>query len=207
MTTADPPIGVLLAAGRSRRMGRPKLLLPWPAPDGPRTVVAAAFDAIAGVCREVVVVVPAGDEALAAAIVVALGDRRFRQAVPEGDEMIDSVWAGLRATHAIDNAADALLQPADHPGVAPRTLAALLEGRREQPDIAVIPEHDGRGGHPVIIPAGVFGDILSYDGPGGVRRFWQDHPDRCRRLQVDDPAVVHDVDTPDQYRPVDDPRA
>ncbi len=206
MTTAEPPIGVLLAAGRSRRMGRPKLLLPWPAPDGPRAVVAAAFDAIACVCREVVVVVPAGDEALAAAIVVALGDRRFRQAVPEGDEMIDSVRAGLLAARAIDHDADVLLQPADHPDVAPGTLAALLAGRSDD-DIAVIPEHDGRGGHPVIIPAGVFGDILSYDGPGGVRRFWQDHPDRCRRLQVDDPAVVHDVDTPDQYHPVDDPRA
>ena len=181
-------------------MGRPKLLLPWPAPDGSQCVVAAAFDAIAGVCREMVVVLPAGDEALAEAIAEALGERRFHRAVPEGEQMIDSVRAGLSATRAIDAAADVLLQPADHTGVAPGTLAALLEGRGQHPDTAVIPVHDGRGGHPVLIPAGVFGAILSFDGPGGVRQFWRDHPDRCRRQQVDDPTVVHDLDTPDQYR-------
>ena len=194
-----PPIGVLLAAGRSRRMGRPKLLLPWPAPDGPRAVIAAAFDAIACVCRAMVVVVPAGDDALVAALVEALGERRFRQVTPEGDEMIDSVRAGLRGSRAIDHDAAALLQPGDHPEVGPDTLAAVLAGRSERDDIAVMPQHDGRGGHPVLIPSQLFGEILSYDGPGGVRQFWRDHPDRCRRLQVDDPAAVHDLDTPDQY--------
>ena len=51
-------IGVLLAAGQSKRMGRPKQLLPWP-PKGenPKPLVAAAFDAIARVCDEMVVVV------------------------------------------------------------------------------------------------------------------------------------------------------
>ncbi len=198
MTVPGPPIGVLLAAGRSRRMGRPKLLLPWPAPDGPRAVIAAAFDAIAGACREMVVVGAADDETLAAAIAAALDERRFRPAIPQGDEMIDSVRAGLLAARAIDHDADVLLQPADHPDVAPGTLEALLADRRDD-DTAVIPAYDGRGGHPVLIPSGLFGDILAYDGPGGVRQFWRDHPDRCRRLPVDDPAVVHDLDTPDQW--------
>jgi molybdenum cofactor cytidylyltransferase len=199
MTTPDPPIGILLAAGGSRRMGRPKLLLPWPAPDGPRAIIAAAFDAIACVCRQVVVVVPARDDALVAALIEALGERRFGQAIPDGDEMIDSVRAGLRASLTIDEGAAALLQPADHPDVAPGTLAALLAGGTEHDNTAVMPEHDGHGGHPVLIPRRVFDDILSYNGPGGVRQFWRDHPDRCRRLQVDDPAVIHDLDTPDQY--------
>ncbi len=199
MIAPGPPIGVLLAAGRSRRMGQPKLLLPWPAPDGPRAVIAAAFDAIACVCREMVVVVPAGDDALVASLVVALGERRFRQVIPEGDEMIDSVRAGLRTARTIDDGAAALLQPADHPEVGPGTLAALLAGGTEHDDTAVMPEHDGRGGHPVLIPSQLFGEILSYEVPGGVRQFWRDHPDRCRRLSVDDPAAVHDLDTPGQY--------
>src|SRR3989304_5279736 len=105
-------IGVLLAAGRSERMGRPKQLLPWP-PQGENSkpLVAAAFDAIAGVCDAMVVVV--GYEA--DAVKAALGDREFRLFhVDPTEEMIVSIKVGMIAAKALHPPADLLLQPADH---------------------------------------------------------------------------------------------
>src|SRR5690554_3115419 len=102
-------IGVLLAAGRSGRMGRLKQLLPWPPVDGERPLVAAAFDAIAPACCAMVVVV--GHEA--DAVLAALGERTFQSArVESGAEMLVSVKAGLLAARAIHPTADVLLHPA-----------------------------------------------------------------------------------------------
>lgn len=187
--SATPPVGILLAAGRSTRMGRPKQLLPWPPPDGPDAMVAAAFDAIAWACADMVVVVASPDNE----VVAALGDRRFHAVVPDGEAMLDSASAGLRA---VGPGADAMLQLADHPEVARSSVQTLLDNRA---GIAVMPEYAGHGGHPVLIPAALFADILDNAGPGGLRAYWREHPDCCRRLRVDDPGVVRDLDGPADY--------
>lgn len=190
-------IGVLLAAGRSTRMGRPKQLLPWP-PKSPdvKPLVAAAFDSIACVCGEMVVVV--GNEA--DAVIAALGKRQFGAvAVDSGAEMIASVKAGLAVARGLDPTADVLLHPADHPEVRRETLDLLIQIAAEQPGLAVMPTFGGAGGHPVLIPAELAVDIVSYEGPGGLRQFWIDHADQCIRREIDDPGVVFDLDTPADY--------
>src|SRR5262245_14196111 len=87
--TATGTVGVLLAAGRGKRMGRLKQLLPWPpgaSADG-RTVVAASFDTIAPHCDEMIVVVGAEAEAVASALV----PRRLRMVQADPDaEMFQS---------------------------------------------------------------------------------------------------------------------
>jgi molybdenum cofactor cytidylyltransferase len=191
-------IGVLLAAGRSTRMGRPKQLLPWP-PNaaGSKPLVAAAFDAIACVCDEMVVVV--GNEADAA--IAALGEREFGAvAVDGGGEMIASVKAGLAVARGVDPTADVMLHPADHPEVRRETLDLLIQVAAEQPGRAVMPTFGGAGGHPVLIAAELAVDIVSYEGQGGLRQFWIDHADRCIRQEIDDPGVVFDLDTPNDYQ-------
>ena len=190
-------IGVLLAAGRSTRMGRLKQLLPWP-PNSPdaKPLVAAAFDAIASFCDEMVVVV--GTEA--DAVIAALGDREFGAvAVDGGAEMIASVKAGLAVARGIDPTANVLLHPADHPEVRRETIDLLIQLAAEQPGHAVMPTFGGAGGHPVLIAEELAVDIVSYEGPGGLRQFWIDRADRCIRREVDDPGVVFDLDTPADY--------
>jgi molybdenum cofactor cytidylyltransferase len=192
-------IGVLLAAGRSTRMGRPKQLLPWPpnAADS-KPLVAAAFDAIACVCDAMVVVV--GHEA--DAVIAALGDREFGAvAVDGGAEMFASVKAGLAVARGIDPTAKVLLHPADHPEAQRETLEMLIQMADEQSGRAAMPMFGGAGGHPVLIAAELAVIIVSYEGSGGLRQFWIDNADQCIRIAVDDPGVVFDLDTPSEYQP------
>jgi molybdenum cofactor cytidylyltransferase len=190
-------IGVLLAAGRSQRMGQTKQLLAWPPHSTSRLpLVAAAFDAIAPACCAMVVVV--GHEA--DAVLAAMGERRFQAVrINPDSEMIASVKAGLSAALAIEPTADVLLQLADHPEVRRETIELLLRASADETGRAVMSECDGRGGHPVVIPAELVYDILDFAGAGGLRQYWLDHAEACVRVPVDDPGVILDLDTPEDY--------
>jgi molybdenum cofactor cytidylyltransferase len=186
-------IGVILAAGRGRRMGRTKQLVPWPTAEGTKPLIAAAYDAIRPICNEMVVVL--GHEA--DAVAAALGDRRFHRAISNPDApMFDSIRTGLDTARNIDPIATMVLQPGDHPSVAPATLTALLNCSLQRPVVAIVPEYGSRGGHPVIIPPAVAALVIQSDCPEGVGQFWAEHPELCHRLPVDDPTILRDIDTP-----------
>ena len=174
-------------------MGGTKQLKPWPSADGEKPLIAAAYDAIRPICNDMVVVL--GHEA--DAIAVALGDRSFHRANSNPDlPMFESIRAGLRAAHSIDRNATIVVQPGDHPEVAPSTLDVLAERSLEQPHMVIIPDYRGRGGHPVLIPPSVAAMLVTADCPNGLGQFWTDHPELCHRVHVDDSAVIRDVDTP-----------
>ena len=191
-------IGVLLAAGQSRRMGRPKQLMPWPSSDSgrQRTVVAASFDAIAGLCDRMIVVV--GDHA--DDVAQSLSPRQCTMVHSSSKaEMIESIRTGLNAAADLPDWTAILLHPADVPGVALQTVRQIVDLAQTQPDVAIMPEFDGSGGHPVLIPRGLVQPILAYHGPGGLRAFWEAHPAVRLRLPVTDPGCLRDLDTPEDY--------
>jgi molybdenum cofactor cytidylyltransferase len=209
--------GLLLAAGRSKRMGRLKQTLPWPPLDrnlrstvapvnlgsepehAISTVVASAYDGIAPVCDRMVVVV--GNDA--GEVVAALRPRAFERVEVDSDaEMFVSICAGLR--RAFDEAnmppCDAVLvQPGDHPAVARSTIDGMLAAFAADPARAVMPDYRGKGGHPALVPRLLFGPILGFDRPGGLRQFWLNHPGVCTRVPVHDPLCLLDLDTPGDY--------
>jgi molybdenum cofactor cytidylyltransferase len=191
-------IGVILAAGRGRRMGCTKQLVEWPSPNGPKPLIAAAYDAIRPICDDMVIVLGYEAEAVAA----ALGDRRFHRAESDPDAaMFASIRAGLAAAREIDPTATIVLQPGDHPDLSEATLVALANCSLPRAAKAIIPEHNGRGGHPALIPAAIAAILLQSDCPEGLAQFWTAHPDLCHRLPVDDPAILRDVDTPSDLAP------
>jgi molybdenum cofactor cytidylyltransferase len=115
-------------------------------------------------------------------------------------ELIESIRMGLTAAVEADAQADVLLQLADHPEVAPQTIRAMIAAQVAHPHRAVIPQYQGRGGHPVLIPPGLAAELITVALIGGLRDYWLRHPDKCYRVPVDDPAVIHDIDTPDQVQ-------
>lgn len=190
-------IGVLLAAGESRRFGRPKQLLPWPPrAANSKPMVAAAFDAIARVCDEMIVVVGSHAEEVTS----ALGARQFVTIHSDSSApLLYSICIGIARAAQIGSAADILVQLSDHPEVRRDTLEAMIACSIAHAGQAVMPQFRSQGGHPVLIPADVARLILDCPQYGGLRQFWLDHPELCHRLAVDDPGVVFDVDTPSDY--------
>jgi molybdenum cofactor cytidylyltransferase len=185
-------IGVILAAGRGTRMGGTKQLATWKTANGGKPLVAAAYDAILPICDRMIVVL--GHEA--DAVAAALCERHFQRVYVEPNQpMFESIRAGLRAVHARDSTAAAVLQPGDHPEVATATLESLCNRSLKRPVRAIVPEYRGRGGHPVMIPPEVVALLLDAQCPAGLGEFWAKHPQLCHRVPVDDPAVVRDVDT------------
>lgn len=190
------PIGLLLAAGRARRMGEAKQLLPWHPPRSGTTLVAAAFDSIAPFCSRMVVTV--GHEAQA--ICKALDAREFDSVMCDADApMFDSVRAGLERVREIDPRAGALLLPADQPGILPESIRAILDAGRRYPEHVVSPECAGRGGHPVLISPTAITIVLSDAGEGGLRGVLARNLSLRKHIKVNDPACTRDIDTPEDY--------
>ncbi len=188
---SSQPIGVLLAAGRGRRMNGGKQFHPVATESGEKPLVASAFDSIAAVCRSMIVVVGHRAEE----VLAVLGDRDFESVVADADApMFRSVQAGLRAAQSCDQEASALLQLGDHPQVARATLLLMMAIATDNPTKAVMPEYQGEGGHPVSLPPQLIRELLTTECPDGLRGFWNAFPEKCMRIAVNDPAVVRDID-------------
>ncbi len=186
-----PIDGIVLAAGRSLRMGAPKAELEL---DG-RTFLRRAVDALReGGCRSVVVVV---------------GERRDAAGPPEdgvvytlnpdpGSQQVASLRIGLRALPA--DAAAAAVLPVDIPAVRPDTVRRLLEAFAAGGALAVRPVAGGRPGHPTLFARALFRELSAPGLPRGAESVLEAHPGRIRDVPVDDPGILLDVNTPDDLR-------
>jgi molybdenum cofactor cytidylyltransferase len=112
---------------------------------------------------------------------------------PESD-MAASLRLGLCASP--DDAA-VLVCPADHPLVGIATIRALLARHRAEPATILIPTFQGRSGHPVLLPRPAADELFTLPT---LRDVIHRTPQRCRRLEVADPGVTLDMDTPEDYR-------
>lgn len=188
--------GVVLAAGRSRRMGRPKALLEL----GGASFVARVVRGLrAGGCAEVVVVVgpPTAPESPRVCAEAEAAGARVAVNPDAASEQIDSLRAGLRALGAAPEAV--LVAPVDCAGVAPEVVAALIAAYRAGA-AAAIPLHRNRHGHPTLFGRRLFSELLHGELPEGARSVLRAHAAEVAVVPVAEPGVLLDVDTPDEYR-------
>jgi len=171
-------------------MGRCKQLLPL---DGRPAIVRCVETIVAaGIGGITVVIGPAGDEVARA--VAHLPVTLVRNGMT-GSDMAQSVRTGLESVDG--DAGGILVCLADHPLVTAATCRRLVEAHRAVPEAILIPLYNGSKGHPTLFPRNVIGEI-------SVRKTLRDvvgaHPGLVRLLPVDDPGVVEDMDTPEDYR-------
>jgi molybdenum cofactor cytidylyltransferase len=183
--------GIVLAGGRSERMGRPKGTLRV----GDETFLERAVRVLReGGCEDIVVVLGVDVPELVG-LTSGSGARAARSG--GGLEQIDSLRAGLRALPATVEAA--VVMPVDHPLVEPGTVTTVIEKFRDRRAPLVRVCHGGRYGHPVLFAAVVFGELLSGALPDGARTVVRAHADDLVEVEVDDPGVLIDIDTPADY--------
>ncbi len=180
-------VGILLAAGRGTRFGGPKLLAPLA--DGTPLGVAAARTLCSAV-PEVVAVVHPADRELAGELVTT-GVRLVECAGGEAGMGV-SLAAGVGATADADGWVIAL---ADMPYIGVDSIHSLVQALADGAAL-VAPCHRGQRGHPVGFSAEFGPALRALQGDRGARDLLARHADRLQCLEVDDPGILRDVDTP-----------
>jgi molybdenum cofactor cytidylyltransferase len=186
---------VILAAGRSSRMGRSKALLPFDR-TGASFVAHLARTLRAGGMDEVFVVGRPGDDTLRAAA-AACGAQYVENAAAD-DGQLSSVIAGVDAVAATP--ADAMLMmPVDVPRISVETVVQVADAwRRKRPPVARAVS-SGVHGHPVVFARGVFDDLRRADPAVGARAVVRALGERVLNVEVADPGAIEDIDTPEDY--------
>jgi CTP:molybdopterin cytidylyltransferase MocA len=182
---------IILAAGRSRRMGRFKPLLPF----GNQTVIESCVSNLrAANVAEIVVVL--GHRAEDAREQLKLASVAFVTNPNPDSEMSASIALGVDALADIARAA--LITPVDHPAIHPETIGLLIEKWRGGTKL-IQPEFEGKGGHPVLIDLSYRDELKRLDPSAGLRGFFNKHRADVLRLPVDSPFVARDMDTWEDY--------
>jgi molybdenum cofactor cytidylyltransferase len=191
MSDAQPIDGVILAAGRSTRMARPKPLLEVA---GMTFLERAARTLHAAGCRHRFIVASPDAQWLDEA--EGLGLEVIFNTEPES-EQIDSLRLAVQRLPA-DTAA-VLVLPVDVPLVREDTAAAVTASFRAQPAQLILPFHNGVAGHPVLLGRELFDDIDAKPLEEGIRSLILLHARHLREVKVVDPGTLIDIDTPDDY--------
>jgi molybdenum cofactor cytidylyltransferase len=189
---------IVPAAGRSERMGRPKLLLPIVGISVIARVVAALRG---GGASPIVVVVPSG--AIPGASDLAIEAEQAGASVviadPPPPDMRGSVERGLDRLGSLTGLSMFLIAPGDSPGITADLVARVIARARAEPRAIVIPTSQGRRGHPIALPWALAGEIRGLPNDVGINSLVARHADAVVEIDVNDPDALDDLDTPEDY--------
>ena len=185
-------VGIVLAAGRSTRMGRPKQLLPLRG----KTVIEVVVTALMEGLEEVVVVL--GHKS--AEISAVLAEYPVRTVVNEGFDagMTSSIQCGIAA--APSAASGYLIVLGDQPAIDGRAVATVVDTASTTDKGIVIPRFAGRRGHPIYLAA-KYGEVIARLRPDQpLNLVTRGYPQDTFEVDVEDARILEDMDTPEDYQ-------
>ncbi len=186
---------IVLAAGESKRMGRPKQLLEWQG----KPLLQHSLESLINSAADEIILVLGHEadrirEALPALPIKIVINRDYQQG------MASSLRQGLLA---MDRSSEAfLVLLADQPGIGPEIVNTIIRTfRQADPRRGIVrPVYRGRRGHPVLISAQYRKEALRLRGDVGARQILMNHPGDVLEIDVEDNAVLEDIDTPEEYQ-------
>ncbi len=187
---------VILAAGRSERMGQPKLLLPW----GEGTTIIRQVAEQVAACedlRPIVAVTGQWQDAITRQVSGLPMATAHNPRYAEG-EMLSSLQKGLEALQ--DSQCDAcLVALGDQPGIERAVIDAVLAAYAQGRGRIVAPAFQGQRGHPVLIDRVFWQALLALPRGAAPRDVLRAYPHEVYELPVETPSILQDIDTPEDY--------
>ena len=185
---------IILAAGQSRRMGQPKMLLTW----GNFTVIEHVITTFLKAGIDDIVLVTGGAREQVEKVTAQYPIRRIYNGDYAKGEMLSSLQLGLTAMSAQVQAA--LIGLGDQPQVQERSVRLVCEAYRENKPQLVVPSFQMRRGHPWLVARPLWGELLELKPPESPRDFLNKHAGEIRYVGVNTPSILADLDTPEDYQ-------
>ena len=185
---------IVLAAGLSKRMGQPKMVLPW----GGKTVIGQVVDSLITGGIDQIIVVTGGtrllvEEALPTQPVTFANNPNYANG-----EMLSSLQVGLqRLDFGIESF---LMVLGDQPQIEPATVSGLIDAFKKTSCRILIPSYQMRRGHPWLIERSLWQGILALQPPATLRDFLKGVEKEISYLPVDTPSILNDLDTFEDYQ-------
>jgi molybdenum cofactor cytidylyltransferase len=183
---------VVLAAGESLRMGRPKLLLPY---DEGTIIETVLRHVVSSKVDGTVVVLGGAEREISEKIRQFPVKRVVNRAYKEG--MLSSVRRGLSSLPASARAAVVVL--ADQPDISPQVIDSLIEAYRDGRKGIVLPVFKRKRGHPLLIDLKYRGNIESLPPDIGLRGLLLERPEDILEVRLPSPEILTDIDRPEDY--------
>ncbi len=184
---------IILGAGESKRMGKPKLLLPF----GDKTIIEHIVDNIEQSKADKILVVLGSHRE---EILSKIGDRRVETVTNyryrEG--MLSSIQTGFEALP--QDASAALVCLGDQPFISFSVFDDLIEAYGRTKKGIVLPVYEKRRGHPILIDMKHRQEILGLSPEIGLRALVHNHPEDVQEVAVDIPQILKDIDYPEDYQ-------
>jgi CTP:molybdopterin cytidylyltransferase MocA len=185
---------VILSAGASSRMGRPKALLPYREGTFLEHLIEVTRDPRIGVTR---VVLGAGAEVIRA---IAKLDSSIVALNPEWEQgQLSSICVGLRSLEGVD-IDGIVLCPVDHPLVSALLVNELVELFYSGKKAIVLPTYKGRRGHPVIFSKALFSELLAAPADMGARAVVWAHAADVLEVSTDEEGVILNLNDPEMLK-------
>ena len=186
---------IILAAGQSKRMGQPKMLLPW----GSSTVLGKVIETLQSAGVEEILVVTGGSHEQVAELVTSYGVRVTHNDDYQSGEMLSSLQTGLAALRDNASVDAALICLGDQPQVEEGSVRAVMRRFAETKSDLVVPSYQMRRGHPWLAARPLWEEILAMRPSESPREFLNRHAGEIEYVNVDNPSILADMDTPEDY--------
>jgi molybdenum cofactor cytidylyltransferase len=183
---------IILAAGESRRMKEPKMLMPYM---GKTIIERVVENVLSSDIGRIMVVIGAYHESIAEKISGLQVEYCFNENYKEG--MLSSVICGFRSLP--DNAEAAMVFQGDQPFIGPGTINKIIDGYRTTGNGIVIPVHDHKRGHPVLIDFRYKTEIEKLNIDEGLRSLAGKFHDDVAEIEIKAPEILRDIDTKEDY--------
>ncbi len=183
---------IILAAGESKRMGQPKMLLPW----GKTTVLMKVINTFKSAGIQDIIVITGGKREEVERLVGDSARTVFNENFATG-EMLSSVQCGLNTVKPKMEAA--LICLGDQPQVEERSVRLIVEEYLKTRAPLIVPSYQMRRGHPWLVAKKYWDEILKMRTPESPREFLNRHAVEIHYLELDTPSILQDLDTPEDY--------